>query len=84
MEQLCAMTLSNLRECQLSAFDVEGVLQHDGGCRKNFNRKKIENSEAEDFTPIKHFIGKVAKSGLTVPLKDHSCSSSIIQTPKFN
>ena len=37
------MTLSNLRECQLfSAFDVEGVLQHDGGAGRILTEKKLK------------------------------------------
>ena len=36
------MTLSNLRECQLSAFDVEGVLQHDGGAGRILTERKLK------------------------------------------
>ena len=42
LEHLCAMALSNIT-CQLfSAFDIEGVGQHDGGCGMHFNRETFK------------------------------------------
>ena len=44
LEHLCGMTLSNLRGCQMSDFDLKGVGEHNGdtGCilsEKNLNQR---------------------------------------------
>ena len=42
IQHLCTMTLSNLRDCQLSsAFDVKVVGQHDWGLQDAFYQRNI-------------------------------------------
>ena len=64
--------------------DIKVVGQHDGGSEFILSGKTLSQNEGEvvDFTPIEHFLAKIAKTGpywgLTVPPpKTLSCSRSI-------
>lgn len=53
--------------------DIKVVGQHDGGSEFILSGKTLSQNEGEvvDFTPIEHFLAKIAKTGpywgLTVP-----------------